>query len=281
MFCLDGEDEQIDGVIILDDYQQPVDSLGVNIRIHNGLNGMLPPEIGYLVDCRSVRLENHISLTGQLPQTMGNMTNLVNVALLLNGLSGELPGSLFRLKNLNTIQIQHSWGKNWTLPSSVDVIEDTQLERFLLENSFVGTIPSWIAKLEQLQTLDLPMNKFEGAIPEAIGDLSSLKYLNLMSNNFTDTIPSSLGKLDAIEVLILGSNALRGELPASIGNLRRLQLLDVGSNELTSTIPSSFDDLESLSKYTSSDREHLAHKPCLTTSNVISLLFFRIPRACI
>ena len=191
---------------------------------------------------------------------MGKMSSLYSVALLFNGLGGELPSSLFRLKNLKTIQIQQNWGKNWSLPSNVEGIDDTQLERLLLQNNFVGSIPSWIAKLQQSQTLDLSMNNFEGAIPEAIGDLSSLKYLNLMGNNLTEPIPSSLGKLPAIEVLILGNNQLQGELPASIGNLRKLQLLDVGSNEMTSTIPSSFENLESLSKYNLIDKASCPQK---------------------
>eukprot|EP00986_Skeletonema_menzelii_P017962 scaffold23287_cov65-Skeletonema_menzelii.AAC.1 len=135
---------------------------------------------------------------------MGKMSSLYSVALLFNGLGGELPSSLFRLKNLKTIQIQQNWGKNWSLPSTVEGIDDTQLERLLLQNNFVGSIPSWVAKLQQLQTLDLSKNKFEGPIPEAMGDLSLLKYLSLMDNNLTESIPSSLGKLDAMEVLILG-----------------------------------------------------------------------------
>ena len=225
-------------------------------------------------------IENQLSLTGQLPQTMGNMTQLFNVGLLLNGpkFGGELPSSLFRLKKLNTIHVQYNFGMNWSLPSNVEDIEDTQLERIVLVNSFIGTIPSWVAELTQLQTLDLSRNSFQGAIPEAIGDLSSLKYLNLMENNLTETIPSSLGNLTAIEVLNLGNNALQGELPASIGNLRTIQLLDVGSNELTSTIPSSFSNLESLSKYTL-----IVEASCpqffVSTSNNTSLLFNRIPRA--
>ena len=126
-------------------------------------------------------IENQPSLTGQLPPKMGNMTNLYNVGLLLNGpeFGGELPSSLFQLKKLNTIHIQYNFGTNWSLPSDVEAIDDTQLDRLILANNFVGTIPSWIAKLKQLQTLDLATNKFHGAIPEAIGDLSSLKYLNL------------------------------------------------------------------------------------------------------
>jgi hypothetical protein len=247
VFCAD----KVDGNILLDDHQYPVGSITVNIRIVNDLNGPLPPEIGYLMDCRSLMLENHLRLTGPLPQTMGNMAGLVHVALLLNGpnFGGELPSSLFQLKNLKTITIQNNLGKEWSLPTNAQVGVDTQLERLdLARNNFAGAIPSWIAKLKQLQTLDLSMNNFQGAIPEAIGDLSSVKYLSLMGNNFTGAIPSSLGKLPAIEVLNLRNNALQGELPAPIGNLRTLQLLDIGSNELTSTIPSSFANLESLSK---------------------------------
>ena len=215
------------------------------------MNGPLPPEIGYLIACNSIGLENNIRLTGSLPQTMGNMTSLFSMALILNGpdFGGELPSSLFQLKNLKYITIQNNLGKNWSLPANVQVGDDTRLEQIVLaRNNFAGSIPSWIAKLKQLQTLDLSMNNFQGAIPEAIGDLSSVKYLNLLGNNLTGALPSSLGMLPVIEVLILGNNALQGELPASIGNLRTLQLLDVGSNELISTIPSSFSNLESLSK---------------------------------
>ncbi|KAK1741263.1 leucine-rich repeat domain-containing protein [Skeletonema marinoi] len=245
VFC----EDKVDGNILLDDYQYPVEFMQVNIRIVNDMNGPLPPEIGYLMDCRSLMLENHLRLTGPLPQTMGNMAGLFSVALLLNGpnFGGALPSSLFQLNYLNTIHIQDNLGKNWSLPANVQVGDDTQLERLLLvRNSFAGIIPPWISKLKQLQTLDLSKNNFQGAIPETIGDLSSVKYLNLLGNNLTESIPSSVGKLSEIDALILGENALQGELPASIGTLRTLQLLDVGSNELTSTIPSSFANLESL-----------------------------------
>ena len=258
VFCGDEMKEDI----LLDDYQQPIASFNVSIRIPNGLNGLIPPEFGYLIDCRKIMLSNHISLTGQLPETMGNMSRLFRIGLHLNGLDGMLPSSLFRLKKLNSIHLQQNFGKSWTLPSNVEDINDTQLERLVLTSRFVGTIPSWIAKLKRLEVLVLTQNKFEGAIPEAIGDLSLLKHLNLMDNNLTDTIPSSLGKLDAMETLILGNNQLQGELPASIGNLRKLQYIDLGSNKMTSTIPSSFANLESLSKYMLID-DASAHKVCL------------------
>eukprot|EP00985_Skeletonema_marinoi_P020556 scaffold12270_cov161-Skeletonema_marinoi.AAC.3 len=226
--------------ILLNDEDHLLYNLVLNFRIDNDLNGPLPPEIGYLIACNSIGLENNIRLTGSLPQTMGNMIHLLNFSLLLNGpkFGGELPSSLFQLKNLTSIHIQNNLGKEWSLPSNAQVGDDTQFERLVLvRNNFAGIIPPWLAKLKQLQTLDLSMNNFHGAIPEAIGDLSPVKYLNLMGNNLTGALPSSLGKLPAIEVLNLGNNALQGELPASIGNLRTLQLLDVGSNSFSGALP--------------------------------------------
>eukprot|EP00577_Skeletonema_sp_RCC1716_P009231 CAMPEP_0113435814 /NCGR_PEP_ID=MMETSP0013_2-20120614/36484_1 /TAXON_ID=2843 ORGANISM="Skeletonema costatum, Strain 1716" /NCGR_SAMPLE_ID=MMETSP0013_2 /ASSEMBLY_ACC=CAM_ASM_000158 /LENGTH=690 /DNA_ID=CAMNT_0000326229 /DNA_START=55 /DNA_END=2123 /DNA_ORIENTATION=+ /assembly_acc=CAM_ASM_000158 len=239
MFCTmdrgDLDSEEAD-ILLLNDENHLLYNSVLNFRIDNDLNGPLPPEIGYLIDCNSMQLENNIRLTGPLPQTIGNMIHLVSFSLILNGpkFGGELPSSLFQLKNLKYITIMSNLGKDWSLPTDVQVGDDTQLEQIVLvRNNFSGAIPSWIAKLKKLQKLDLSINNFQGAIPEAIGDLSAIKYFNLMGNNLVETIPSSLGKLPAIDVLILGNNALQGELPASIGNLRTLQLLDVGSNMLT------------------------------------------------
>ena len=203
-------------------------------------------------DLKTIGLENNIQLTGQLPQTMGNMSSLFSLTLILNGptFGGELPSALFRLPNLKHIHFQDNLGDKWSLPSNVEIDDDAQLERFILSrNNFAGTIPTWLAQLNHLRTLDLSTNNFHGSIPAGIGNLSSLKYLNLMENNLTETIPSTLGKLAEIEVLVLGNNKLQGELPTAIRNLQTLKILDVGSNEMTSTIPSSFGNLESLSKY--------------------------------
>ena len=193
-----------------------------------------------------------MQLTGRLPQTMGNLVGLSSMTSILNGpeFGGELPSLLFQLRNLKSIHIEDNFGKEWSFPSNVQIDDDVLLERLLMPgNSIAGTIPTWLAQLKHLQTLDLSTNNFHGSIPEVIGDISSLKYLNLMENSLTATIPSTLGNLVAIEALILGKNKLQGELPSAIGNLQKLLLLDVGSNEMTSTIPSSFANLESLSKY--------------------------------
>ena len=80
--------------------------------VDNNLNGPLPPEFGYLSDLTAIGLENNMQLTGRLPQTMGNLTDLSNVALLLNGpeFGGELPSSLFQLRNLKSIHIEDNLG---------------------------------------------------------------------------------------------------------------------------------------------------------------------------
>ena len=144
------------------------------------------------------------------------MLNLFSISLIVNGpkFGGEIPSSLFGLTKLTFIHIQDNLGKNWSLPSGVQVGENTQLERFILSGCGVdGNIPSWLSQLTSLTTLDLSKNNFQGAIPKAMGGISSLKFLSLMQNNLTEAIPSSIGRLPEIEVLILENNKLQGELP--------------------------------------------------------------------
>jgi Leucine-rich repeat (LRR) protein len=62
-------------------------------------------------------------------------------------------------------------------------------------NAFIGTIPSSIGKIKQLQNLDLQESQFTGAIPSEIGLMSNLLFIRLGSNTLTSTIPASLGTL--------------------------------------------------------------------------------------
>ena len=45
----------------------------MRIILSDILNGPLPEEFGYLIDCKAIglELENYMRLTGPLPQTMG------------------------------------------------------------------------------------------------------------------------------------------------------------------------------------------------------------------
>ncbi|KAK6119066.1 hypothetical protein DH2020_047184 [Rehmannia glutinosa] len=101
-----------------------------------------------------------------------------------------------------------------------------------------GQLSSDIAKLSELQTLDLSYNKdMIGPLPAAIGDVRKLASLILVGCGFSGPIPPSIGSLQRLRYLSLNSNNFIGEIPPSIGNLANLYWLDLADNRLSGTIP--------------------------------------------
>ena len=62
-------------------------------------------------------------------------------------------------------------------------------------NSLVGTIPSELGQLDELEVLALSLNNLSGPLPSEIGELIKLTKLNLEFNSLTGTVPSSFGYL--------------------------------------------------------------------------------------
>jgi len=62
----------------------------------------------------------------------------------------------------------------------------------LHSNNLVGSIPSSIGNLINIQYLYLQYNKLSGSIPSAMGNLSRLSYLKLYKNQLTGTLPQQI-----------------------------------------------------------------------------------------
>ena len=56
----------------------------------NGLTGVIPPEIGNLVNLEGLYLASN-QLSGEIPSEIGNLVNLIDFYLSSNQLSGEIP----------------------------------------------------------------------------------------------------------------------------------------------------------------------------------------------
>ncbi len=110
----------------------------------------------------------------------------------------------------------------------------------------MGTIPSELGNLSNLQSLILISNKLTGPIPPELGRLPNLQNLRLSGNELTGMIPVSLGDLYKLRTLDLGHNQLIGEIQVELSNLTELQSLDLGWNELTGGIPVWIGELSSL-----------------------------------
>ena len=114
-----------------------------------------------------------------------------------------------------------------------------------VHNQLTGSIPPELADLANLQELNLRDNQLTGTIPPELGQLSRLQELNLRDNQLTGTIPPELGQLSHLQELLLWNNQLSGSIPAELGQLSQLQHLFVG-NHLSGAIPPELGQLTSL-----------------------------------
>lgn len=108
----------------------------------------------------------------------------------------------------------------------------------LQENDLIGTIPSELGDLDNLQTLWLDGNELSGGIPRELGSLDYLVRLSLHRNRLSGEIPGELGRLGNLRRLFLSNNRLVGPIPPELGQLGSLEYLSLGGNLLSGGVPS-------------------------------------------
>jgi hypothetical protein len=101
-----------------------------------------------------------------------------------------------------------------------------------------GSIPSELALLTHLVSIEFAGNNLGGKIPSALWSMTQLQVFHLGPNELTGTISSDLSKLHNLTSLVLGSNYFSGTLPKEIGQLTRLKHIEVSEMfELTGPFP--------------------------------------------
>ncbi|XP_037409362.1 receptor like protein 22-like [Triticum dicoccoides] len=93
--------------------------------------------------------------------------------------------------------------------------------------------------LTTLTSIDLSNNSFDGTIPVSLGRLNLLLLLNMSGNAFTGVIPREFGGMTQLESLDLSKNHLFGDIPEGLTNLTFLGMLNLCDNQLVGTIPRS------------------------------------------
>jgi Leucine-rich repeat (LRR) protein len=126
-----------------------------------------------------------------LPSRLGNLTNLKELNLFTNELSGLIPkelGGLTKLRRLNLSQNQLTGD----LPKELGNL--IHLEELLLsENQLTGDL-KYLDNLINLEIIFLNNNRFTGNISEKLGHLLNLRWFYVSGNQLTGFIPSSLEK---------------------------------------------------------------------------------------
>ena len=173
-----------------------------------------------------------------------NTTELVNIDLAENGLSGQLPGTLGYLRHLEGLNLS---GNELTGPIPANLGDLYDLRNLHLgDNQLTGAIPAELSNSYLLRNLYLYQNQLSGAIPGQLGNLYGLKTLSLHTNQLIDRLPAGLSRLADLRSLNLEDNGLWGEIPAWLGDLTELTGLYLGHNSLFGEIPEELGKLEDL-----------------------------------
>ncbi|KAL0418068.1 UNVERIFIED_CONTAM: hypothetical protein Sradi_1220300 [Sesamum radiatum] len=116
--------------------------------------------------------------------------------------------------------------------------------------SLTGQIPSWIAKLRKLKSLNLSYNKISGPIPTWLGDMPHLFVVNLTQNFLSGDLPHELGQLPALIADNTSSDFGYLALPFLFDSqeynrlFNMLRGLNVGTNSLSGNIPEELGQLK-------------------------------------
>ncbi|KAJ7949537.1 putative Receptor protein kinase [Quillaja saponaria] len=153
-------------------------------------------------------------LGGRIPNEIGNMRNLVLLALDFNSFYGPIPPSLANCSELSLISIS--------------------------QNHLSGPIPYDIGRLNKLTDMRLLKNNLSGSVPQGIGNLSALTTLHLAENNFTGQLPPQVCRGGKLVNFSAAYNRFTGPIPVSLRNCQSLYRVRLEYNQLTGNIDQDF-----------------------------------------
>jgi len=124
-----------------------------------------------------------------------------------------------------------------TIPSEIGLL--TNLQFFYLSgNQIGGTIPNAFSLMGELVQVGFDKNALTGGFPD-LSRLSKLQTVYLQNNKLTGPL-DPWAKVPNIQYLWFSFNTLQGTIPNALGEIYSLQQIGLDSNMLTGTIPSGF-----------------------------------------
>lgn len=178
-------------------------------------------------DCTYIVNSGGNNLTGTLPDEIGLLTELIELCLNYNEISGEIN---YHLRDLQFLKVLLLHGNKFTGFIPYDLFDDLKnLEiLYLSANELSGSIPWSVGECESLIDLGLYQNQLTGGIPLAISNLKHLQVLNLRDNLLGDLIPATLSEISTLKGLYLNNNQFTGSFHDELAVLCN-QLVDTNS----------------------------------------------------
>ena len=186
---------------------------------------------------REISLEGvNMSCVGE--RSLSLLTNLssslVSLQLSDTQIQGKWPTQIFRLLNLQEIDLSYNENLRGELPNSNWTTSLSVLS--LSQTAFSGYIPHSIAHLKSLNVLILSGCSFNGFLPPSLFNLTQLYFLDLSYNELVGPIPTQITELSKLSYLFLSGNMLNGLIPRWCYSLPSLSMLDLHHNQLTGSI---------------------------------------------
>lgn len=162
---------------------------------------------------------------------------IVKIDLNKNGLTGTPPKSIFKLKNLNALDLRSN-----QINFHFDGIGESALDSLFLSDTDLNTVEG-IGAAKSLTVLHLTDNDLTGTIPAELFGLTNLKQLFLSYNRFSGRLPQAISSWVNLQELYIIHNRLTGQIPAAIGSLQKLKILALTENLFSGTLPAELNDL--------------------------------------
>ncbi|KAL6285534.1 hypothetical protein ACE6H2_009924 [Prunus campanulata] len=223
----------------------------------NPLNAKLDD---FFRNCSTSSLQNidllNCSMRGDIPIGIGNWSSVIYLNLGYNQLSGSIPTSVGRLRNLQALVFEGNMLQGYIPYELCDL--DNLVYLLSGSNQLSGSLPSCLGNLAaSLRTLSLESNSLSLTIPSTFWRLAFILHLNLSSNSLIGPLSQDIENLKVVVDVDLSNNQISGVIPSTIGVLRDLATLSLANNNLEGPIPSSFHNLLSL-KQLDLSRNHLS-----------------------
>ena len=178
---------------------------------NTGVFGPIPTAFGSLPGLERLDLSSN-QLSSTIPEDLAGLSNLAELRLQRNELTGTLPAALCSsFTNLTKLYLFENYLEG-PIPTEIGMLYAME-ELLLNENRMNSTLPMELGELTQLQHLWLDQNQFSGELPRQLGSLTELRQLNLYANDFSGTIPASMGRASSLEQVRLEDNQLTGSVP--------------------------------------------------------------------